>query len=120
MTTGKGEDDALVRLLVEIRPVADAARQAADVDEVEGALRVGPFCGGVVDFEADVGRGGGGLDGGEVGSWIPISLATISNLRFYGAICGFVGMEWGRGVPIISAEGKKSAISLSPSADALS
>ena len=56
------------RLRVQRRPVADAARQAAHVDEVEGRGRVRPGRGGVVNFEPDVGRGGRGLRGGEVGA----------------------------------------------------
>ena len=60
-----GED-----LLVERRPVAQGAEEAADVDEVEGCFGgEGPGHGGtVVDFELQVGRHVGGLDGGEVGA----------------------------------------------------
>lgn len=55
-------------LRVELGPVADASEQASDVDEVEGILRIGPFRGGVVDFEAEVRGDEGGLDGREIGA----------------------------------------------------
>lgn len=55
-------------LAVEARPVVDAAREVADVDEVEVAWGPAPRELGVVDEEAAVGRYPGGLDGGDVGA----------------------------------------------------
>nr|POE62906.1 hypothetical protein CFP56_03809 [Quercus suber] len=53
-------------LSVEVRPVGDAAKQPAQVDEVEVVGRVDPETAAVVDLERDVARLHAGRDGREV------------------------------------------------------
>lgn len=60
--------DSLHALGVKGRPVGHAAAQAADVDVVERVGRKRPRPRAVVDFEAQVWRHGGWLDGAEVGA----------------------------------------------------
>ena len=55
-----------VDLGVHVGPVLDAAREAADVDQVEVVGGIRPFAAGIVDFKDEVRRRGGVEDGTEV------------------------------------------------------
>lgn len=100
----------LVALLVEVWPVAYAAREATHVHEVERGFGVRPFGAGVVDFEADVGGCGGGLSRGEVGSWgrRGVSGNGMEREKEWREVDGTeTGTETGWDeIPIISAPGK--------------
>lgn len=97
----------LIALLVEFRPVSNAAVQSTDMNVVEMISRVDPVTAAIVYLEMEVGQADVVLDTGQVGGWRE---ELVLNLKFFKA--------WV--LPIISASGNLSAKFLGPVSECLS
>lgn len=60
--------EAAERVLIELFPIADAANHVPGADEVEGVAAPGPVLVCVVEFEGNIWRDPGRLDGCDIGA----------------------------------------------------